>query len=112
MKTLNLASICGCEVLSRANVRKIYEIISNDIEEIDFGDVEFLSRSAADELCNIADNFPSVKFINMKNNVSEMVTIVGRGRKAGRRRIPRPAVSTTYYCTTMQDLKNVLSHGL
>lgn len=112
MKALDLAKVCGSEVLSRANVRRVYGIVSDETERLDFANVEFLSRSAADELCNVADRFPSLLFSNLRENVEEMLAIVRRGRKAGRNHIPRPAVSTTYYCNTMQDLRNALSQGL
>lgn len=112
MKTLDLACVCGGEVLSRANVRKIYSYISDETMAVDFANVEFVSRSAADELCGISESHGSLEFLNMSDNVSEMMAIVGKGRKSGRGRIVKPTVSTTYYCRTMQDLRNALSQGI
>lgn len=65
MKTINLRDLCGKEVLSRANVRKLYDIVDAETETVNMAGITFISRSVADELCNISDRFPSIVFCGL-----------------------------------------------
>lgn len=113
MRTIILKDICGAEVLSRANVRKLYEVVNNDTEILDFSDVTFISRSVADELCNLPEKFPFLEFSGMNEEVEMMHNIVSKGRDVKRVYTSKAKVSVTYNCKTMEDLRNtLLSFGL
>lgn len=111
MKTINLSNICGTEVLSRANVRKLYEYIDNSTETVDMSDVTFISRSVADELCNLCKEFTHLSLIGLSDSVDTMLRIVIKGRSMKREYATKAKVSTTFNCRTMDDLRNaLLSH--
>lgn len=77
----------GIELLARSKALALAEQMgqNNDTAIFDFNGVVFVSRSFADELCNIADSFGErVTFINMSANVEEMISIVSESRKKTR----------------------------
>lgn len=112
MSEIRVAEICGTEVLSRANVRKLYEHIGDETESIDMSGVKFISRSVADELCNISDRFPALKFDGMTDDVAMMLGIVRKGRGVKRDYTSKAKVSMTFNCKTMDDLRKALSFGM
>ena len=81
MKKIQLKEICGVEVLSRANVRKLYDHIDADTEVIDMTGISFISRSVADELCIITDANPGCTLSGGSEDVEMMLDIVRKGRK-------------------------------
>ena len=112
MKTIKLSEICGIEVLSRANVRKLYECIDASTEAVDMSDITFISRSVADELCNLCNKFAQLSLIGMSDNVNTMLKIVIKGRSIKREYTSKAKVSMTFNCKTMDDLRNaLLSYG-
>lgn len=70
--------------------------------------ITFISRSVADELCNILDEY-KLTIEGLDENVREMLQIVNDGRKSNRDYSPKVKVSTTYNCKTMEDLRKALS---
>lgn len=108
MKTIYLKNICGAEVLSRSNARKLYSMIDDETTAINLNGVSFLSRSVADELCNICDQFPSIKLLESSEDVEAMLDIVRKGRKSRREYASKARISITYNCRTMDDLKKAL----
>lgn len=61
---------------------------------IDFNGVKFVSRSFADELCNIADDLGNrISYVNMEKVVEEMITAVANSRKKEKERgLSRPRI--------------------
>jgi len=55
---------------------------------LDFGGIGFMSRSFADEMCNIIDdmNDKTFTFVNQNNDVAMMMTKVHEGRNRERKR--------------------------
>lgn len=113
MAIIYLKEVCGGEVLSRANVRRLYDLIDDETTVIDMSGVSFISRSVADELCNISDKYQGIKFIGMVEDIELMLSIVRKGRNSKRNFMSKAKVSITYNCKTMDDLrKALLSFGL
>jgi len=85
---INIKSLLGCSLRSRCNAEKIRVEVKNynGICLLDFNGVSFISRSFSDELCNIMDDYPSVKLINEEEAVSKMINIVLISRKRVRKR--------------------------
>lgn len=108
MTTIYLKEICGIEVLSRSNVRKLYDLINQQTESICMRGVTFISRSVADELCNISDKFTDIKFTDITEDVDTMLSIVRKGRGTKREYSSKAKISVTYNCRTMDDLRNAL----
>lgn len=108
MTAIKLYDMFGVEVLSRANARKLYDLIDEETSEIDFEGITFISRSVADELYNMSDRYPAVSFSAMSDEVAKMMDIVGKGRKHRRGKSLAPKVSVTYNCRNIEDLREAL----
>ena len=108
MKKIQLKEICGVEVLSRANVRKLYDHIDADTEVIDMTGISFISRSVADELCIITDANPGCTLSGGSEDVEMMLEIVRKGRNSKRDYSSKAKVSMTFNCRTMDDLRKAL----
>lgn len=111
MDELKVKEICGSEVLSRANARKLYDYLDNDTVTIDLSGVSFVSRSVADEICVIIETYPDLRLCGMREDVAMMIELVRKGRKIKREPIPKATVSMTFNCRTMDDLRRALSFG-
>ena len=106
MATLILRDMLGSDVRSRANARKIYaELESSQISQIDLSGVEFVSRSVADEFCNIMDKH-EVVFINASVMVGNMMDIVKKGRGVERE---RSVDANIIECKSMKDLEAIFA---
>ena len=80
---INVKSLIGTEVRSRLNA----ETIKNNIDgktSVDFSGVEFISRSFADELYNIAKDNKDISLVGMSDFVLSMFNVVSNGRSKGR----------------------------
>lgn len=106
METLRIVDICGVEILSRAAIRRLYDIIKTPAIKLDMSDVSFISRSVADELCNFMEQRPASELINCSHNVAEMLAIVKTGRHQ-KRKIEK-AQSYIISCRSMEELSNAL----
>lgn len=80
--------LIGSEVRSRSNADKIRSVMSECCESyvFDFEGVDFVSRSFADELCNIMDENQKIRLINETPSVKKMIDTVLSGRKRIRQR--------------------------
>ena len=108
MNEIRLKEVCGAEVRSRVHAKKLYGLVDSTTASVDMNGVVFISRSVADELCNLSDAFPALQFINMAEDVELMLTIVRKGRSARRVLKPRFHKSVTINCTNMDDLREAL----
>lgn len=93
-QTYHLSSEIGTELLARSKAaalaKRIYGETGNVI--FDFMNVMFISRSFADELCNIVDTFKGrISFANMSQDIEDMISAVTEGRIRGREKGRRPA---------------------
>lgn len=112
MNSIPLKDICGEEVLSRANIKKIYNLIDTETEIIDFVDVLFISRSVADELCDILEQHKTLSVVNVCEKIGIMLEIVKKGRQMPRVYRRSPKKSITIRCETMEDVRKALSNTI
>ncbi|MCI9053840.1 MAG: hypothetical protein HFJ87_01670 [Muribaculaceae bacterium] len=107
MKIIKIYEVCGMEVLSRSNIRKIRQEITGEISALDFSEVSFMSRSAADELLSIMEesSFPVHRF-GETEAVKTMIEIVAAGRKQARR--PVSVGGEIVDCADLKDFSRLL----
>lgn len=110
MKTIILNEILGNEILSRQNVRNLEAQLQEEDVTLDFNGVTFISRSVADEFLNLSERHGSITFRNLDEGIHKMLEIVKRGRTQGRDRILRPKQSTTFNCSSMEEVREVLRY--
>jgi anti-anti-sigma regulatory factor len=89
--TLKISGLINNSLRSRIEARKVYAIATDCKERsitIDFTNVYFMSRSFADEFCDVLnrlkDNNKIITCINENENISIMMQIVSENR--GKRR--------------------------
>lgn len=84
--TIKLRSLIGVEVRMRSSAKIIYEKLNhNDNFIIDLSDISFISRSFADELCEIIEQNNNVSIINATGIAKNMLDVVKESR--GHKRI-------------------------
>lgn len=84
LHTIQIRSLIGDDLRTRSFFRRDIEKASclyNGDVELDFNNVNFMSRSVADELCNILEDHSLIKVSGMSGDVKKMYDIVVRGRK-------------------------------
>lgn len=85
--TINIAALIGTDIRSRANANIIRAAIDGlGGADLDLSGVEFISRSFADELYNIAVDCPGVTVSGARGIVASMLAAVEQGRSKPRRR--------------------------
>lgn len=85
--TVSIGSVIGDNLRTRSFFRRDVEKVSSACNydvTLDFSRVKFMSRSVADELCNILQEFPNIKSSGMAGEVKKMFEIVVRGRQRPR----------------------------
>lgn len=107
-KMININSLIGTEVRSRTNAEKVRAALKSDTEVliIDFSGVTFVSRSFADELCNIMDEDKRIKLSGENPFVRKMIDIVLASRK--RVRVRNGNEDEIVTLSTMDALSNFL----
>ncbi len=89
-QTLSLKNIYEADLFSRSRVSQLLQYINNDADEVvlDFDGINFISRSFADELCNVIDDNKDRKFVftRQASEVQTMLSRVQEGRKQERKR--------------------------
>lgn len=89
-RSIRLRDIYSDDLYTRSRASEIRLRINADDEEVvlDFDQIGFMSRSFADELNNIMDDFSNVKFhfANCNNDIETMITKVAESRKRERKR--------------------------
>lgn len=111
-RTIKLSELIGTDIRSRINTVKLRnEIAASDSSqiEVDMTDVIFISRSVADELINISEDFidKKVKFVGLKDEPQTMLDIVAKSRKTER---VRNAESRNQEITVLHDMKSVAEY--
>jgi len=89
-QTITLKDIYSADLYTRSRaveLRKHIDEKATDVT-IDFKDIGFMSRSFADELCNIIDNLKGKTFhyVNRNDDVEAMMTRVADSRSRERKR--------------------------
>lgn len=88
MKTIiRLSTTLGQDIRTRMFFRRDIEKLITPLAMnavLDFSDVEFISRSVADEICNLLEDYPSLEVANMAGDTARMFRIVSQGRKQPR----------------------------
>ncbi len=89
-QTIRLKDIYSADLYTRSRASELRSCISDNADEVvlDFEQIGFMSRSFADELCNIMDDMNTVNFSfdNRNEDVESMMTKVAEGRKRERKR--------------------------
>lgn len=84
-KIIKVATVIGTELRSRSKASAIYtEIGDSNNVVLDLAEVSFMSRSFADELCNIMASGNNVTVVNAHGVVADMLHIVSESRKRKR----------------------------
>ena len=106
-QTILISKTLGCDVRSRSNVERMKECMSSSASYIfDMQNVTFISRSVADEFCNLADEF-SIRFVNSSELVDNMLQVVSTSRKNHRVRESKDA--QIIECKDLESLSAVLA---
>jgi len=109
-QTIKLQNIFGTDLYTRSRAAEIRSSIKEQAEEVvlDFEGVNFISRSFADEVCNIIDdmNNKQFNFINQIEVVKTMLSKVQISRSQERKRgISNPRI---YKFNDMESLSKFL----
>ena len=89
-QTIKLSALYGGDLYTRSRASEIRNCIAKDSTEnvLDFEAIGFMSRSFADELCNIMSDNPDITFcfVNRCAEVESMMDKVADGRSRERKR--------------------------
>lgn len=89
-QTIRLQDIYSADLYTRSRASELRSCINNEADYVvlDFEAIGFMSRSFADEVCNIIDdmNDRTFTFVNQNNDVKMMMTKVREGRNKDRKR--------------------------
>lgn len=105
--TYKLVDLFGAEIRSRSNIEKIRRNMSdNECYQIDLSCITFVSRSVADELCDMEEHM-KVRLYNISGDAKNMIEIVSKSRKVVR--AEKKTESNAYKCLTMEDMNNIFA---
>ena len=89
-QTIRLQAIYSADLYTRSRASELCASIDDAADEVtlDFEGVGFMSRSFADEVCNIVDDKKgkTFSFVNMNDDVAVMMKKVSEGRNRDRKR--------------------------
>ncbi|MBR0263749.1 MAG: STAS-like domain-containing protein [Prevotella sp.] len=89
-KIIKLNTIYSADLYTRSRASELRSCINKDATEVvlDFEGIGFMSRSFADEVCNIVDDNKDIKFefVNRNKDVDAMMTKVAESRSQERKR--------------------------
>lgn len=103
---ISIADTIGKDIRTRSFFRRDIERLTADNNHnavLDFNDVEFISRSVADELCEILHEYPEMSAINIVGSVKSMYDIVVKGRETPRT-YQKPNINVVQL-TTIKDME-------
>jgi hypothetical protein len=108
-KTIKMAEVISSDIRSRKNADLIKAIIApGDDVTLDFLGVTFISRSFADEICNIIDySDATISKCNMCPFVQNMLNVVASGRSK-KRVFAVDNDDDIYVCKDMESLSRIL----
>ncbi len=81
-KIIDISTTIGTDIRTRSRIRQLTEHIDAAQDyDIDFSNVEFISRSFADELISFVDSSDGrINCVHMPQHISELLDIVRRNR--------------------------------
>ena len=89
-QVIKLRNLYSADLYTRSRASELRANIDEKAKEVilDFDGIGFMSRSFADEVCNIIDDLKSISFsfINQNEDVATMMTKVSKGRTQERNR--------------------------
>lgn len=89
-QTIRLKDIYNADLCARSRASELRACINEEADAIvlDFDGIGFMSRSFADEVCNIIDglNCKTFSFANQNDEIAMMMTKVSEGRNRDRKR--------------------------
>ena len=89
-QTIKLKDIYSADLYTRSRAAELRSCINDEANEVtlDFEAIGFMSRSFADEVCNIIDDMNDKTFtlVNQNQDVAMMMTKVREGRNRERKR--------------------------
>ena len=89
-QTIRLQVIYSADLYTRSRASELLVNIDEAADEVtfDFEGIGFMSRSFADEVCNIVDDMKgkTFSFLNMNDDVAMMMKKVSEGRNRERKR--------------------------
>lgn len=107
MSKIRVKDLIGAEVRSRIPIALLKKAIAECKNyDIDMADVTFISRSFADELYNLQQDYMNVHFLNLQEDVKKMIDAVWGGREKERVR-PKDSVSTENL-SSIEEFSNFL----
>lgn len=107
---LPIASLIGDDLRTRSFFRRDIERLTtpcNHIATLDFNGVKFISRSVADELCEILNEYPFIKLTGMTGDVKKMYDIVIKSRMSPR--VHSEVNVEVVHLKTMKDMEEFFS---
>lgn len=109
-QTIKLNTIYSADLYTRSRASELRACINEEATEVtlDFEGIGFMSRSFADEVCNIMDDNKNIKFefTNCNADVEAMMNKVAEGRNQERKRGISNA--TIYKFEDMESLSEFL----
>lgn len=89
-QTIRLSDIYSADLFTRSKATELNAMLRQETGEVelDFDGISFMSRSFADELYNVVENFKQCKFTysNRNEEVTAMMEKVSEGRQRERKR--------------------------
>ena len=85
--TVSIASRIGSDLRIRSFFRRDIEHLLKGYQDhitLNFEGVVFISRSVADEICNLQSDYPDLQLTGMEGDVEKMYNVVNKGRKKAR----------------------------
>ncbi len=80
---IHISSHLGSDLRTRSFFRRDMERLLDKEHQnsiLDFSGVKFISRSVADEICNLTADYPSLSIFGMYGDVKTMYELVLKGR--------------------------------
>lgn len=87
MRIITIAKELGTDLRTRSFFRRDIDALLTHVQSIvmDFAGVVFVSRSVADEIFNVLEDYPNVSILHMEGDVEMMFAVVKNGRSTPRK---------------------------
>lgn len=107
---ISVASIIGVDLRPRSFFRRDIERVSQPLDHnivLDFTAVQFISRSVADELCEILSEYPQIEVTGTFGDVKKMFDVVLNSRNSPREYSGNEA--TVFHLQNQKDMEAFFS---
>lgn len=109
-QTISILSHIGNDIRTRSFFRRDIELLIqpyNGKITLDFDGVKFISRSVADEICNVLQQYTNIDIIGMAGDVKMMFDVVVKGRNTPR--VYSDVNAKIIHLNTMEEMNNFFS---